>query len=202
MGICPYKKKEGRIMLLAKVRVRLIDKQENAQWNSLMERYHYLANGTMVGPQLRYVAEIGNKAVALIGFSNASLHLRCRDDWIGWNDIQRDRRLGFVAQNSRFLSCPRPTRKTWPRGHSPFARSGSRGTGSMLSATRQRRNSAPAKEISEEAVRLIRHLSFPPRGKGGHPADPVIPPKPIRRTCSRAQGSCGRGGRRGGRPCR
>jgi hypothetical protein len=32
--------------------------------------------------------------------------LRCRDDWIGWNDIQRDRRLGFVAQNSRFLILP------------------------------------------------------------------------------------------------
>jgi len=106
MGICPYKKKKGAIMLLAKVRIRLINKQENAQWNSLMEKYHYLANGSMVGPQLRYVAEIGNKAVALIGFSNASLHLRCRDDWIGWNDIQRDRRLGFVAQNSRFLILP------------------------------------------------------------------------------------------------
>ena len=106
MGICPYKKKKGTITLLAKVRVRLIDKQENAQWNSLMQEYHYLANGNMVGPQLRYVAEIGSKAVALIGFSNASLHLRGRDDWIGWNDIQRDRRLGFVAQNSRFLVLP------------------------------------------------------------------------------------------------
>lgn len=106
MAICPYKKKKGTSTLLKKVRVRLAEKDEFAQWNDLMEEYHYLANGTMVGPQLRYVAEIGRKAVALIGFSNASLHLRCRDDWIGWNDIQRDRRLGFVAQNSRFLVLP------------------------------------------------------------------------------------------------
>lgn len=106
MGICPYKKKNGTLMQLKKVRVRLVAREEHAQWNGLMEEHHYLANGTMVGPQLRYVAEIGNKAVALIGFSNASLHLRARDHWIGWNDIQRDRRLGFIAQNSRFLVLP------------------------------------------------------------------------------------------------
>ena len=106
MSIKPYNKRSRLSFRLSNVKVRLITPDENKTWNSLMEKYHYLENGNMVGPQLRYVAEIGNRAVALIGFSNASYHMESRDRWIGWNDIQRERRLGFVVQNSRFLVLP------------------------------------------------------------------------------------------------
>ena len=110
MSIKPYTKRRTAIRL-NHVRIRLIDQSENEEWNALLEKHHYLANGNMVGPQLRYVAEIGCKTVGLIGFSNASLHLSARDKWIGWNDVQRDRRLGFVVQNSRFLILPAAHRK-------------------------------------------------------------------------------------------
>ena len=110
MSICPYVKRKTALRL-NNVRIRLIEPFENEEWNALLEKHHYLSNGIMVGPQLRYVAEIGSKAVGLIGFSNASYHLFARDNWIGWNDIQRDRRLGFVVQNSRFLILPDAHRK-------------------------------------------------------------------------------------------
>lgn len=84
----------------------------------------------MGGSQLRDVAEIGNKAEGLIGFSNASYHLSARDNWIGWNDIQRDRCLGGVVQNSRFKFLPDAHRKNmaskilsdyeWPEKHAGF----------------------------------------------------------------------------------
>ncbi|MCY4185316.1 MAG: DUF4338 domain-containing protein [Rhodobacteraceae bacterium] len=35
-----------------------------------------------------------------------SRQLPARDDWIGWNDRQRERRLHLVVQNSRFLILP------------------------------------------------------------------------------------------------
>jgi hypothetical protein len=37
-------------MLLQKLRVRLSDKNEHAQWNGLMEKHYYLVNGTSKKP--------------------------------------------------------------------------------------------------------------------------------------------------------
>ena len=96
---------------LQKVTIRIIEENEKTEWNNLMATYHYLKNGTMVGPQIRYVAEINGEAVALLGFSNASYHLESRDNYIDRNDIQRMMRLDFVVQNSRFLIFPHINKK-------------------------------------------------------------------------------------------
>lgn len=106
MTIRPYKKSSGISVKVKKIKLRLISSSDNAKWNELMEKYHYLANGNMVGPQLRYVAEVNYKVIALIGFSNASYHIKCRDNWIGWNDTQLEQRRDFIVQNSRFLILP------------------------------------------------------------------------------------------------
>jgi len=42
---------------LAKVRLRLIEKDEHTRWTDLVDRHHYLSS-RLVGNQLRYVAEI------------------------------------------------------------------------------------------------------------------------------------------------
>lgn len=103
MSICPYTQKCKRSINLSRVKIRLIEADEKQEWNKLIEEHHYLSNGRMVGRQLKYVAEIGDKAVALIGFSNASYHLAARDNWINWNDIQRDRSHDF----SGYAACRR-----------------------------------------------------------------------------------------------
>ena len=41
--------------------------------------------------------------VAVLIFAAAAWHLRLRDQWIGWHDEQRRRRLALVANNVRFL---------------------------------------------------------------------------------------------------
>ena len=80
---------------------------EIGRWNELIERHHYLHNATLVGEVLRYVARDEAGAwVALLGYSSASLHLRVRDEWLGWTPEQRERRLRLVTQNSRFLILP------------------------------------------------------------------------------------------------
>ena len=88
------------------VRPLTADEQERARYGQLMTAHHYLKSDHLVGEQLRYVAEVAGQWVALLSWSAASYHLKDRDQWIGWSDPQRRRRLALVANNSRFLILP------------------------------------------------------------------------------------------------
>jgi hypothetical protein len=95
---------EAERRVLKRVRVRLVTLEvEQARWDALIEKEHYLKSARMVGEQLRYVAELDGEWVALLGWSAASYHLRQREAWVGWNDEQRRQRLPFVANNARFV---------------------------------------------------------------------------------------------------
>jgi hypothetical protein len=78
------------------------------RFRELMEQHHYLKSDTLVGEQLRYVAEVDGRWVALLSWSAAANHLKDREQWIGWNISQRRRRLALVANNSRYLILPGP----------------------------------------------------------------------------------------------
>lgn len=89
--------------VLKKITVRLIQEHEKIQWNTIIAQEHYLHTSTLVGEQLRYVAEVDGQWIALLGWSGAAYHIAGRDLWIGWTDLQRRNRLHFMAANSRFL---------------------------------------------------------------------------------------------------
>jgi hypothetical protein len=89
--------------VLDAVEVRLIEEWERERYDGLLEREHYLHNARLGGRHLRYVAEVEGRWVALATFSGAAPHLKGRECWIGWSPRQRARRLGLVANNSRFL---------------------------------------------------------------------------------------------------
>ena len=89
--------------LLRRITVRLVADNEVGQFNFYLERDHYLESSRFAGQSLRYVAEVDGQWVALLIFSAAALHLKGRERWIGWTPRQRVRRLGLVANNSRFL---------------------------------------------------------------------------------------------------
>lgn len=93
---------ETEASCLARVRIRLITEAESAAWNSLVDEKHYLSS-RLVGPTLRYVAEVDGTWVGLMSFGQGSYHLQPREDFIGWTDVQRGRRLSLLAQNSRFV---------------------------------------------------------------------------------------------------
>jgi hypothetical protein len=94
--------------VLDQVRVRLIEPEERALWDDLVATRHYLQNATLVGEQLRYVAEHNGQWLALLGWSAAAYHVKGRDAWIGWSGEQRRRRLHFLANNARFLLLTPP----------------------------------------------------------------------------------------------
>lgn len=82
--------------------VRLVRPEEVGEWDRLMIQHHYLKSATMVGEQLRYVAEYRGQWMALIGWAAGAYHLKGRDGWIGWDANQRRARLHLVANNARF----------------------------------------------------------------------------------------------------
>jgi hypothetical protein len=81
---------------------------ERERFRELMEQHHYLKSDILVGEQLRYVAEVDGRWVALLSWSAAANHLKDREQWLGWNISQRRRRLALVANNSRDLILPGP----------------------------------------------------------------------------------------------
>ena len=76
-------------------------------WKSLMDEYHYLGSGPLVGAQIRYL--IRSSVYGYIGamsFSSAAWALMERDKFIGWTEGARRANLQRVVCNSRFLIIP------------------------------------------------------------------------------------------------
>lgn len=92
--------------VLPRVTVRLINEDERPRFDFLLVERHYIGSARLSGQTLRYVAELDGEWVALICFGAAALHLKAREQWIGWSPRQRARRLNFVVNNSRFLVLP------------------------------------------------------------------------------------------------
>lgn len=91
---------------LRRLKIRLIRRREKARWDRVVRQHHYLHDSHLAGQTLRYLVTLDGRWVALLGWTSARLHLKPRDLWIGWSSLQRERRLGLVAQNARFLILP------------------------------------------------------------------------------------------------
>src|ERR1700726_4382340 len=93
--------------LLNGVRVELATPAQLPQLQKLLEQHHYLGGLRPVGERLCYLAlDAAGQWVAVLIFSAAAKHLKNRDQWIGWANEQRRRRLSLVTNNSRFLLLP------------------------------------------------------------------------------------------------
>jgi hypothetical protein len=79
------------------------DPKDEARWNKLLQKHHYLKEHRLVGESLRYVAKLDGEWIALLGWSSAAFHLDARDKWIGWTDLVRKSRRSLVACNARFV---------------------------------------------------------------------------------------------------
>src|SRR6266853_4990374 len=59
--------------------------------------------------QLWYAITAGSQWLGVLIFCAASRRLRARDQWIGWSEEQRRRRLPLIVNNCRFLLLPNKT---------------------------------------------------------------------------------------------
>lgn len=95
---------------LAEVQIQLLSTlQTKARARRLLGQHHYLGDVRAVGEQLWYAITAGGIWLGVLVFCAASRRLRARDQWIGWSEEQRRRRLPLVVNNCRFLLLPDKT---------------------------------------------------------------------------------------------
>ena len=92
---------------LLEVRLHLAERTQLPRLHKLLNQHHYLGSLKPVGERLYYVAtDAAGHWVAILVFSEAAKHLRAREEWIGWSNEQRRRRLSLITNNCRFLLLP------------------------------------------------------------------------------------------------
>jgi hypothetical protein len=79
---------------------------DEALFNSLLERHHYLGYTQPVGEHLKYLAYAQGRALACLAWCSAPRHLGSRDRYIGWSTQARRANIGLIAYNTRFLIVP------------------------------------------------------------------------------------------------
>jgi predicted transposase YbfD/YdcC len=98
---------QSQQQLLEEVRIDLAAPAQIPRIQQLLDQHHYLGGLRPVGERLFYFAQdAAGRWVAVSVFSAAAKHLKHRDEWIGWSEEQRRRRLSLVTNQSRFLLLP------------------------------------------------------------------------------------------------
>ena len=96
--------------LLDGIHIRLLVQDELSWAQQLLDEHHYLGGLKPVGERLHYaVTDTHGDWLGVLVFCAAARRLRPRDQWIGWSDEQRRRRLPLVVNNARFLLLPHKT---------------------------------------------------------------------------------------------
>ena len=83
--------------------VRHCSEQEKA-FNYLLKNHHYLSYSRPVGQNMKYLI-LGKEGQYLgcLLFGAAAWKIEARDQWIGWHPDERERNLGLICNNTRFL---------------------------------------------------------------------------------------------------
>lgn len=91
---------------LAQIRLRPVEREEEARYQAQMAQHHYLGSLPKIGETVWYVATWRDQWVAQLTLSAAALKCGVRDRWIGWDFRCQYGRLKLIANNSRFLILP------------------------------------------------------------------------------------------------
>lgn len=81
------------------------DRDEHEKtFNSLLNQHHYLSYQRTVGQNMKYLILGGNgRILGCLLFGAAAWKTAARDQWIGWSTTAREKNLGLLCNNTRFL---------------------------------------------------------------------------------------------------
>jgi hypothetical protein len=97
----------GSVEQFTPIKVELVQSRQQRQvFRELVSRYHYLGYAMPYGARLQYLCYVSRPSRQVVGciqFSSPAWRMKPRDQWIGWSDAIRGRRLQHVVNNSRLL---------------------------------------------------------------------------------------------------
>ena len=99
----------ARLKELAPLLLQRVGSHSQRQvWYEYVDRYHYLGYRIPFGAHLRYfiASERSRNKLGCLQFSSPAWRMAPRDEWIGWDDDQRQKNLQRIINNSRFLIFP------------------------------------------------------------------------------------------------
>ena len=103
----PEAERKLEVESVESVRLEVVQTAAGARWyRTLMRQHHYLGCKPMAGAQLRYLIWSGDWLLGGMGWGAAAWLMAARDQWIGWTASQRQARLEWIVNNSRFLLLP------------------------------------------------------------------------------------------------
>ena len=108
MESCPVLREPPEGFSLSEVEVRLARPEERPLWDALMDERHCLGFLRLAGRGLRCVATFRDRWPGLAAWRNGAFRCGPRDRWTGWKPEERFRRLGTVANSTRFLVLAEP----------------------------------------------------------------------------------------------
>lgn len=79
---------------------------QESDYNGLIGAYHYLGYQQPTGSQLKYLVCWQDRPLACLSFGPAAWKVASRDRFIGWSESLRQRNLGGLVNNDRFLILP------------------------------------------------------------------------------------------------
>lgn len=86
--------------------ILLSSPKNSTRCDELIKEHHYLHDATLVGEHLRYAMVYKGQWLAVATWSGAALHLKARDEFIGWSAEQCRCRRPLIANNTRLLVLP------------------------------------------------------------------------------------------------
>lgn len=107
----PHLKKEvsGGLKTLLPIEIVRVRQpsDDNALFECFLSRYHYLGYKRTVGESMKYlIHSSGGRPLACILFGSAAWKTQPRDTFIGWDRQTREKNLGYLTNNMRFLILP------------------------------------------------------------------------------------------------
>jgi len=81
----------------------LANPQFSYLWDFLIHHYHYLGLPQLVGEYLKRLVYINGQVVAYLSWASAAWKVKARDQFIGWDEPTKRKKLPLIANNTRLL---------------------------------------------------------------------------------------------------
>ena len=103
-----FKKQDltGIVGNYSKLTIQIVKQTDSYLWNYLLHHYHYLGQPKLVGEHLKYLACLNGQVVACISWASAAWKIKSREEFIGWDESTKRKKLYLIANNTRFLILP------------------------------------------------------------------------------------------------